>query len=281
MPTASHPSPVRMSPAKDRVTQRPSSLRRLGWAAFFLILVAVVYVMNVGSGGRSVWELFPSGNGSSDTAEATRTSSGGSTRAAERARHELEKKKLEAFRIAAEESAARDFANVARNSAVIPIAPGGTRLTTAAIESLNLNKQEIELITEELGALRADVIRDMSSRAELVTSAQDDGSGTTTYLIRARSDRGKGFSDQLLRALQDIVGNDKAAKFMAGVERSDYFGKCGKFDMQFDFSQRDGETFVKYQYIDPDSGRPSRFGGCSIASFNEEFGDLFTPNRDE
>lgn len=266
---------------KDRVTQRPSSLRRLRWVALFLILVAVVFVLNVDSGGRSVWGRFLSDKGSSDTSEVTKTSSGGSTRAAERDRHELEKKKLEAFRIAAEESAARDFANVARNSAVIPIAPGGKRLTTAAIESLNLNKQEIALITEALEALRADVIRDMSGRAELVTSAQDDGGGTTTYVIKARNDRGKGFADQLHKALQSIVGDDKATKFMAGVERSDYFGKCGKFDMQFDFSQREGEMFVKYQYIDPASGRPSRFGECSIASFNEEFGDLFTSNRDE
>jgi hypothetical protein len=261
--------------------RRPSPLRRLRWAALILLLIAVVLVLRKDFGMQWHLERVSSGRDKSGATDISKTSSGGSARAADRAQRELEKKNLEAFRKAAEESAARDFANLARNSPVIPIAPGGKRLTTAAIESLGLNKHEVESITSVLASLRAEGSKDLSSRAELVTSAKSDGSGTTTYYIRARNDRGKEFSDKMLQALQGIVGEDRATRFMAGVERSDYTWKWGKYDMQFDFSQSDGATFVKYQYIDPASGRPTRFGESSLSSFTEEFGDLLSSRTNE
>ena len=44
----------------------------------------------------------------------------------------------------------------------------------------------------------------------------------------------------------------------------DFYGGFGKYDVQVTFFSENGVDMVKYQYLDPSSGKPTRFGGGKL-----------------
>jgi len=97
--------------------------------------------------------------------------------------------------------------------------------------------------------------------------------GVSVFWNSARADRGMEVKGQLERELDAAVGEDKRKILMKGVSSYDFLGGFGAFDVRLEFSVRNG--VCKFAYLDPNSGRPSRFGSKPFDKFVDLFGNSF------
>jgi hypothetical protein len=191
---------------------------------------------------------------------------------------ESEEQRLARLRKAAEESIRQQLAAAELDGSNRPfsfslIEPGGKDLTTGAAKAAGLRGDEREAVAEALRKTWVIVSEDFAKRATLVDEESDQAAGVSVFMIPARADRGREFKEQLERELGAAVGEDKRKILMKGISSYDFLGGFGAFDVRLEFAVRDG--VFRFSYLDPNSGRPSRFGSKPIDKFVDLFGDSF------
>lgn len=75
--------------------------------------------------------------------------------------------------------------------------------------------------------------------------------------------------------IEHAVGSEKKEILIKGMGRYDAFGGLGSLDVRLEFDFGSSSPKFKYEYLDPDTGRPERFGEATIEEFRGEFGDSF------
>lgn len=153
------------------------------------------------------------------------------------------------------------------------IAPAGKGITTGAAEVAGLNPDQKKAVDRMLRALWNRVSDDFASRTVLVAAESNPKAGLLVYNIPARPDKGREFVGQLETSLDAEVGEARRKLLMKGVSSYDFLGGFGAFDVRLEFSVRNG--VCKFAYLDPNSGRPSRFGSKPFDKFVDLFGDSF------
>ena len=191
---------------------------------------------------------------------------------------ESEEQRLARLREAAEASIRQQLAAAELDGSNRPVSyslvePGGKGLTTGAAKAAGFRSDQREAVAEALRKTWAIVSDDFARRATPVDEESDQAAGVSVFMISARADRGREFKEQLERELDAEVGEDKRKILMKGVSSYDFLGGFGAFDVRLEFSVRDG--VCKFAYLDPNSGRPSRFGSLRFGKFYDQFGNSF------
>lgn len=189
-----------------------------------------------------------------------------------------EEQRLARLRKAAEESIRQQRAAAELDGSNQPVSyslvePGGKGLTTGAAKAAGLSADQQEVVAGVLKKTWLNVSDDFARRATPVDEESDQAAGVSVFMISARPDRGREFKEQLERELDAAVGEGKRKILMKGVSRYDFLGGFGAFDVRLEFAVRSG--VCKFAYLDPSSGRPSRFGSKPFGEIADWFGDSF------
>lgn len=153
------------------------------------------------------------------------------------------------------------------------VEPGGKGLTTGAAKAAGLSKGEQQSVTEILRNTWMIVSDDFARRATFIEEDSSEEEGVSVYMVSARPDRGREFKEQLERELDAAVGEAKRNLLMKGVQRNDFFGGFGTFDVRIEFAVKEGN--FKFALLNPLNGKPSCFGGGVFDEFKERFGESF------
>lgn len=191
---------------------------------------------------------------------------------------ESEDERLERLRAAAEESIRQQKAASELDGSNLPISyslvePGGKGLTTGAAKAAGLSESQQKAVTEILRNTWMSVSDDFVRRATFVEEESSEEAGVSVYMVSARPDRGREFKEQLERELDAAAGEAKRNILMKGVQRADFFGGFGAFDVRLEFAVKEGS--FKFALLNPLNGQPSCFGGGVFDEFKERFGETF------
>lgn len=150
------------------------------------------------------------------------------------------------------------------------------RITTQAIENLNLTTDEVASLTRLLSAVKEQAAADFVSRTKLTENVSNaDGGFRHTYFVKARPDRGMEFSNALATGCEALIGETRARKINSNLSSLNFLGGAGKYDLNIVVSSDGGQKAVRYEIIDPKGGRVLEVHECSYKSFSEAFGDVF------
>jgi RNA polymerase sigma factor (sigma-70 family) len=199
------------------------------------------------------------GAGRSDTRQTTKSSS-----SAERERIAKYNERMERFdkeaAAAAKKSAA---ASISKPPPTISITSGGD-LSPSIIDSLSLSASEVESLKTVVSETRSKEAKMFAERAEQIPGTGEQDGASFKYLVRAKRDRGAAEMKQFSEKLGQILDDARSKQFMGGVGEFDFYGGFGKYDVQVTFFSEIGVDMVKYQYLEPSSGKPTRFGGGKL-----------------
>jgi hypothetical protein len=147
------------------------------------------------------------------------------------------------------------------------------RLTTAAAEAAGLSSGErtqVEKIFLNAWNLASDRFATDATLDEARSNANE---GFYVYQIRALPDRGSAGLHEFQKNLDSAIGEDRRKTLMMGLNKYDYFGGFGALDIEIEFS-KSNQSYT-YKYLNPQTGRPTRFGTSAIEEFPHQFGDTF------
>jgi RNA polymerase sigma factor (sigma-70 family) len=199
--------------------------------------------------------MDPSGAGRSDTRQTTNKSS-----RAERERIAKHNEMLERLSKEATAAAKKSFAaSLSLPPPTISITSGGD-LSPSVIDSFSLSASEVESLKTVVSEARSKEAKMFAGRAELIPGTGEQDGASFKYLVRAKRDRGAAEIKQLAEKVGQILDDPRSKQFMAGVGEFDFYAGFGKYDMEVIFYSENGVDMVKYQYLDPASGKPTRFG---------------------
>jgi RNA polymerase sigma factor (sigma-70 family) len=198
--------------------------------------------------------LDSTGAGRSDTRQTTHSSR------AERERIAKHNEMLERLDKEAAAAAKKSFA-ASRLSPppVISITSGGD-LNPSVIGSLSLSASEVESLKTVVSETRLKESKMFAERAEQIPGTGEQDGASFKYLVRAKPDRGAAEMKQLAEKVGQILDDPRSKQFMGGVGEFDFYAGFGRYDMEVTFYSEGGVDMVKYQYLDPSSGKPTRFG---------------------
>ncbi len=150
------------------------------------------------------------------------------------------------------------------------------KLTTQAIEKLNLTPEEVASLTNLLTTVKEQVTADFVSRTKLTENLPGaSGAFRHTYFVKARPDRGMEFSTALAKGSESLIGVARAQRINSNISSLDFLGGAGKYDLNIVVSSDGGEKVVKYELIDPQGGGIVEVQECSYKAFSDAFGDVF------
>lgn len=150
------------------------------------------------------------------------------------------------------------------------------KLTTQAIEKLNLTPDEVASLTDLLTTVKEQAAADFVSRTKLTENLSGaNGAFRHTYFVRARPDRGMEFSTTLAKGSESLIGEARAQSINSNISSLDFLGGAGKYDLNIVVSSDGDEKVVKYETIDPKSGSVLETQECSYNAFSDAFGDVF------
>lgn len=164
-----------------------------------------------------------------------------------------------------------------------PLTNAAGNLTSAAIEQLGLDDQQIELVQTAFNNYNLEVAKALVANVKLDEAKSNPDKRVYVYNVRALSDRGKGFADNLYTSLEKIVGSNQASVVvkslsnpLGGVEK---LGGYGKYDVTVKFhpslAEGDSQQVASYTYYDPDTGGRILQADTNLDSFENIFGELF------
>ena len=151
------------------------------------------------------------------------------------------------------------------------------RITTKAIEDLNLTREETAALTKVFSTVKEQAEADFVSRTQLTEKlSTEDGGFRHTYFVKARPDRGAEFSNALAKGFEALIGPDRAQRINSNITSLNFLGGAGKYDLNIVIFSHGGEKIVKCERIDPTGGRVLGTQECSFTSFSETFGNVFS-----
>lgn len=197
---------------------------------------------------------------------------------AERRRREAHEEELDRLRAASHEEAMRRMGAVPAAGAapvIISVNSEGM-ITTAVIDALDLTPVEVSALKEAIEDQKEAEAIDFVSRASLTSETQGEFGTSYQYYVRAKKDRGEGARQALEERVEAVVGEDRARKFIGGMDEFGFLGGGGKYDIEFTFFPNEqGEMLVNYNYRDPASAKITRTRQTTAETLQKEFGDVF------
>jgi hypothetical protein len=195
------------------------------------------------------------GTGLSDTRQTTNSSSRAERERIEKHNEMLERRNNEAI------AAARKSVAASRSlpPPITPITSGGD-LSPTVIDSLSLSASEVESLKKVISEAHSKEAKMFAERAELIPGTGEQNGVSFQYLVRAKPDRGAAEMKQLAEKVGQILDAPRSKQFMGGVGEFDCYGGFGKYDMEVTFYSENGVDMVKEQYLNPSTGKPTRFG---------------------
>lgn len=169
-------------------------------------------------------------------------------------------------RLSKEASAAAQKSFAASRSSpppIISITSGGD-LSPSVIGTLSLSTSEVKSLKTVISETRSNEAKMFAERAELLPSNGEQHEASFKYLVRAKSDRGSAEMKQLAEKIGQILDEPRSKQLMGGVGEFDFYGGFGKYDVEMTFYSEKEKEMVKYRYLDPSSGKPTRFGGGGV-----------------
>jgi RNA polymerase sigma factor (sigma-70 family) len=142
---------------------------------------------------------------------------------------------------------------------ITPITSGGD-LSPTVIDSLSLSASEVESLKKVISEAHSKEAKMFAERAELIPGTGEQNGASFQYLVRAKPDRGAAEMKQLAEKVGQILDAPRSKQFMGGVGEFDCYGGSGKYDMEVTFYSENGVDMVKEQYLNPSTGKPTRFG---------------------
>ena len=208
--------------------------------------------------------LDSTGAGRSDTRQTTNSSS-----RAERERIAKYNERLERFSKEATAAAKKSFAaSLSSPPPTISITSGGD-LSASVIDSLSLSASEVESLKKVVSETHSKEAKMFAERAELIPGGTGEQDGASfKYHIRAKRDRGAAEMKQMAEKVSQILGDPRSKQFMGGVGEVDFYAGFGKYDVEVTFYSENGVDMVKYQYLEPSSEKPTRFGEGKLDDAN-------------
>ena len=207
-----------------------------------------------------------------DSSRAKRSDTSQTTNSPSRAERERIAKHNEMLeRLGREASAAAQKSFAASRSApapIISISSGGD-LNPSVIESLSLSASEVKSLKTVVGETQSNEAEAFAKRAERQPATEDMDKGSVQYLVRARPDRGAAEMKQLGEKVGQILDESRSKQFMGGIGEFDIYGGFGKYDVELTFYSEKGKDMVKVVYLNPASGKPTRFGAGPLDDVNE------------
>jgi len=189
--------------------------------------------------------------------------------------HTTEAQEVEATKKAAMASVREQQEEILRNGYEpvlwVVFGPGG-RLTTGASEAAKLTEEEKDAVGRIIKGTWVKAAADFAARAKLEPDLTDVASGILAYHIAATPDRGAGAVEELRNSLNAVIGRDRQEVLMKGFSPYDCFGGMGRGDVNLEFYTKEG--VYKYEYTNPATGKPTRFGSSSFDSFTAQFGEI-------
>lgn len=151
---------------------------------------------------------------------------------------------------------------------IIPLTSGGD-LNPSVIGSLSLAASEAASLKTVISETRSNEAKMFVERAELLPADGEQDGASFKYLVRAKSDRGAAGMKQLAEKVGQILDDPRSKQFMVGIGEFDFYGGFGKYDVEMTFYSEEGVEMVKYRYLDPSSGKPTRFGEGALDNVNQ------------
>ena len=150
-------------------------------------------------------------------------------------------------------------ASLSKPPPTISITSGGD-VSLSVIASLSLSASEVVSLKTVVSETRSKEAKMFAERSELIPGTVEQDGASFQYLVRAKRDRGAADMNQLSEKVGQILDDPRSKQFMGGVGEFDFYGGFGRYDVEVTFYSENGVDMVKYQYLEPSSGKPTRFG---------------------
>lgn len=187
-----------------------------------------------------------------------------------RERDEIFRRQLEARNAASTAEHKQRVAQMHRNPVpvLIPLSPTG-ELSASAIVQLGISGAEAAALRKVILEFVSYASADLTKRAKLVSAEAGEHGLVNHYYARASKDRGESVKKQISERVATIIGDSRAAAFVKGLDDLCIYGGFGQYDVDVTlYSDEQGRPSVNYQFLSPESGAVSRFGGGSLDDDN-------------
>lgn len=144
-------------------------------------------------------------------------------------------------------------------------------LSPQAVKMLDLTQKEAREVADVIQAAKQEERESFVARARR-TAGSD---GVVKYTVRAKEDEGAGSKERLTERIKNAIGEDKGGRLASAVGESDLYGGFGKYDVDLEYYQENGETHVRFKYLRASDGQVGRYGGGSLKDINYTKWNIF------
>ena len=156
------------------------------------------------------------------------------------------------------------------------VAIGGSgRITTAAMEQLELSEEQATQLGTALRTTLDDLQKDFAARTKVVETREEKAGTYMKYYVEPRADRGQGVLDALEQRFAAVAGAAKAQRLMESLGEFDFSGGLGQDAWEFEFIPREkAEMAVESRKLNA-AGQAVWSMRSGLDSFEEKFGEMF------
>lgn len=154
----------------------------------------------------------------------------------------------------------------------------GGKITTASVEAARLTEVEKRDVQAVLDESFSSAEEDFLSRLVRVDSESDPELGVTVFSIPASPDRAEEILGRIRESMSSAIGPDRSAMLIKTFDIDNCVIGLGRKDVKIEVKTppqgSNAITLIDYTFTDPDSGKISAEGQCSIRAFKLRFGDV-------